>query len=336
MQCIDQCDTSSPVLFEQPVLQTLQMFIGESGCWIVLLLMYLLTKESSTNYEQIGTTQKKLTFKSSLLLLIPACCDITGTTLMNVGLIYTPVSIYQMTRGSVVIFVAAMSMIFLSRRITRIDWLSLVTVSLGVVVVGLSGSFNSNSSTGEIIFGTCLIFIAMVFTASQFVVEEFIISRYSIPPLKLVGFEGIYGTLITLTLMVLGHLLGGYKSSNPFNMVESFQQMFSNKVILQTSILIMISIGSFNFFGISITDKLSATARSTIDTSRTLMVWIVSICLGWEHFSLLQLLGFALLVLGTLVFNKVIDITVYVKLPKFFTEEDRPKQPFVDETLEHF
>lgn len=40
--------------------------------------------------------------------------------------------------------------------------------------------------------------------------------------------------------------------------------------------------------------------RSTIDTCRTLSIWIVSLSLGWEHlswpFSVLQITGFALLV----------------------------------------
>ena len=36
---------------------------------------------------------------------------------MNVGLLYTPVSIYQMTRGALVLFVGVLSVIFLRRRL---------------------------------------------------------------------------------------------------------------------------------------------------------------------------------------------------------------------------
>jgi len=36
---------------------------------------------------------------------------------MNVGLLYTPVSIYQMTRGALVLFVALLSVLFLRRRL---------------------------------------------------------------------------------------------------------------------------------------------------------------------------------------------------------------------------
>lgn len=63
----------------------------------------------------------------------------------------------------------------------------------------------------------------------------------------------------------------------------------------------------FNFFGLSVTRLISATARSTIDTCRTLFIWIVSLGLGWESFKWLQVLGFALLVYGTAVFNEVVN-----------------------------
>jgi drug/metabolite transporter (DMT)-like permease len=68
-----------------------------------------------------------------VLFWIPAICDLTGTTaspsfrrvlllihpvqLMNVGLLYTPVSIYQMTRGALVLFVGTFSVLFLRRRL---------------------------------------------------------------------------------------------------------------------------------------------------------------------------------------------------------------------------
>lgn len=77
---------------------------------------------------------------------------------MNIGLLYTPVSIYQMSRGALVLFVGALSVLFL-RRVLRLyqyvfdpcslspiftrhscRWLSLLIVMLGVCLVGLSGS----------------------------------------------------------------------------------------------------------------------------------------------------------------------------------------------------
>jgi hypothetical protein len=77
----------------------------------------------------------------------------------------------------------------------------------------------------------------------------------------------------------------------------------------------MVSSG-FNFFGLSVTHTVSATSRSTIDTCRTLFIWIVSLGLGWESFKWLQVAGFGLLVYGTFLFNDIIQPPLKACLPR--------------------
>lgn len=55
------------------------------------------------------------------------------------------------------------------------------------------------------------------------------------------------------------------------------------------------------------TRSVSATSRSTIDTCRTLFIWVVSLGLGWETFKWLQIVGFALLVYSTFLFNGIVQ-----------------------------
>lgn len=161
-----QCDDPNPrkhVVYEQPVWQTLQMyvfhhfnfaaslrlsyrFLGEMLCFLPVLFAYFRSKHQG--FVQLPTEPEaphKLSPQSLdgwkvLLLWIPALCDLIATTLMNVGLLYTPVSIYQMTRGALVLFVAFFSIIFLRRRLWFYQWVSLLIVILGVALVGLSGS----------------------------------------------------------------------------------------------------------------------------------------------------------------------------------------------------
>lgn len=313
--------------FEQPVLQTLQMFIGEAAAFIFLGIINL--QSNKKDYSPIDDLSKpNLPLSKTYILSIPAICDIMGTTLMNLGLVYTPVSIYQMTRGALILFVALFSIIFLKHTISRVEWFALFTVVLGITIVGLSGNSgsSSNSSTTtepalnpKILLGISMILLAQVFTASQFVVEEHIIKNWTVEPLKLVGWEGTFGGIITLIGMTLLYVLIGYNTDGPFDMKNSFQELFSSETIMYSSICIMISIGLFNFIGITLTSKLSATARSTIDTCRTLLVWVVSIYLGWESFVFLQFIGFMFLVFGTLVFNGAINIDAY--LPAWFTAD---------------
>lgn len=176
--------------FEQPVWQTLNMFIGESGCWLVVCAHWLrayLARRRPADYQPVTTeepepghadhgvregngihshgegvfgssvavageeedntsplvktlsqqTPSELRGRSLFLLALPSTCDIMGTTLVNVGLIMVPASIYQMVRGFLVVFVGLFSVVFLKRRLTWSQWAGLFLVVLGVSLVGM-------------------------------------------------------------------------------------------------------------------------------------------------------------------------------------------------------
>ena len=119
-------------------------------------------------------------------------------------------------------------------------------------------------------------------------------------------YEGFWGLVTTLAAMPVLHYFFHEKSIY-FDIPRGWTQIISNPKVYLTCIAIMFSIGSFNFFGLSVTTRVSATARSLIDTCRTLGIWLVSLSVGWEHLvfpvSLLQVAGFGMLVYGTFVFN---------------------------------
>ena len=143
-QCVHNCSNPNEnkhETFNQPALQTLQMFIGELSCFLVYYMVYKSRFGKGNEYNPLNEpTDEDLSIFDSFKLALPSICDMTATTLLNVGLIYTPVSIYQMTRGSIVLFVAILSVLFLRRKITKFDGISLIIVTLGVVIVGMSWS----------------------------------------------------------------------------------------------------------------------------------------------------------------------------------------------------
>lgn len=303
--CVHHCnnpDISKHQHFEQPGIQTFQMFAGEFAMIIAFLWMIRSRKKNGyVALEGPEGSQSKISLTQNYRLAIPAVCDLCCTTLLNVGLIYVPVSIYQMMRGSVVLFVAIMSVLFLKRRITRLEWISLVFVTIGVFLVGMSGSSKAHAPVDDsgaapasvdnsamVVFGIILIVCATLLQAVQFVVEEHILEKHPVLPLQIVYTEGFYGSVILVSSMVVLYFIVGaltpssqFKES-PFNLVEAVSQVAHSKQIFLSSICIMISIALFNFCGITITHQISATARSTIDTCRTLIVWTLAIIMGWE------------------------------------------------------
>jgi drug/metabolite transporter (DMT)-like permease len=294
MQCVKNCDAPSPKYrdhFEQPVLQTLQMFIGEMGCWLVIGVFSLYQQYVSrrAGYEAVpdnaaalsddGDTADianplkpahadeegriPLTGRTVFLLALPACCDIAGTTLMNVGLLFVAASIYQMTRGALVLFVGLFSVWFLKRHLGLYKWFSLFVVVLGVAVVGMAGvvtkddkatpshqALHANSidasakeeisQAAMTIIGVLLIAGAQIFTATQFVLEERIMEKYAMEPIKVVGWEGLFGFLVTLMGMIVLHFVIG---TGYFNAREGLYQMLHHRSIAVSSLMIMVSIG---------------------------------------------------------------------------------------------
>jgi hypothetical protein len=85
--------------------------------------------------------------------------------------------------------------------------------------------------------------------------------------------------------------------------------MGENPILIAQSIGIIISISCFNATGVAITKYASAAQRSTVDTCRTLLIWLISLALKSEKFdvpySFGQLAGFVALVCGTLIYNEI-------------------------------
>lgn len=201
-----------------------------------------------------------------LLLALPAICDILGTTLMNCGLLLVAASIYQMTRGALVLFVGLFSVVFLKRKLHLFQWVSLGGVVLGVGVVGLAGAIwpdqhkakaaaaaAAHVATTEVdaaallaIGGVAMIAGAQIFTATQFVLEEWLLERSTMDPIRVVGWEGFFGFTFTLLGMFVLHFTIGRTDggrNGPFDMVEGWNQWTGNPKVLLSSVLIMFSIG---------------------------------------------------------------------------------------------
>ncbi|KAJ7752026.1 hypothetical protein B0H16DRAFT_1547144 [Mycena metata] len=380
MQCVEDCNTDHPVLYEQPVWQTLQMFLGEMLCFLPVIYTWLQSRrqspvqlpaeDASLVPNKLDPEPEQLTGWKVLLLWIPAACDLTGTTLMNVGLLYTPVSIYQMTRGALVLFVGVLSVLFLRRRLWLYQWVSLIVVMTGVGLVGFSGSLikdvvkesvvlsrmfasfvgdlpelpppegTDQPEATKVLIGVFFVLFAQIFTATQFVVEEKIMGRYAVAPLVAVGYEGLFGA-ISILLFVPILSLPSISSQTPFfDLPRGWTQMINTPTVLYSGLAIACSIALFNYFGLSVTRHVSATARSLTDTCRTLAIWIISLGLGWEKFlfpiSLLQVLGFSLLVYGTFLFNNLVTPPKFLRPPPPSADLEEAEgllsSPILDET----
>ena len=128
----------------------------------------------------------------------------------------------------------------------------------------------------------------------------------------MVGLEGFWGCTF---MGILLPLFQSFKCEGPLcrngvieDSVMAFQEIQNTPILFLWIFAGMISLGGFNASGVTITKNASAAQRATIDSTRTLFIWAVSLAIGWEAFHVTQLLGFFLLVSGTLVYNEIIEV----------------------------
>lgn len=123
-------------LFIHPFVQADFMLFGEILCLITFVIVYKKLSASGGGLENThALTKGSRTFKR-VMLLPPALMDITATSIMYFGLTLTNASSFQMLRGSVIVFVALLSMIVLKRKIKIQEWIGIVLIITALVVVG--------------------------------------------------------------------------------------------------------------------------------------------------------------------------------------------------------
>lgn len=197
-------------LFKKPYYQTEIMFIGMAGCLIVYGI-YNLIQYIRNRYINKGLTFEQLTKRPSeplplrarvrnvFSVAIPALCDMCATAVQNVGLVWISASVWEMLRGSIVIFSAFFSKFFLKRRFHTYHWVGIAIVAFSLLVVAFSAFMTPSETTTMAsssvdsddliddavttslqVIGCLLVIVSQVIQASQIVIEEFILRNVSV------------------------------------------------------------------------------------------------------------------------------------------------------------
>lgn len=148
----------------------------------------------------------------------------------------------------------------------------------------------------------------------MFVSEEKFLGDMEIHPLQAVGIEGVAGMCYYIILLPIFYAIpctasgvcsGGHVEDTP----AAFEEIGAGVLNMFLWLGFIFSIMLFNFSGVTTTKLTTSLARSTIDTTRTLFVWGISLAIGWEQlspFTALEFFGFILLVIGTLIYNQIV------------------------------
>ncbi|XP_063426229.1 solute carrier family 35 member F6-like [Mytilus trossulus] len=313
--------------FDHPWFQTLIMFFGEMICLGGFCIVR--KKERDKRRKEYAEQNKDMTDIPpqprivQLIVAVPTICDLVGTSVAGIGLIYVDASVWQMLRGSIIIFAGILSKIFLKRKLRVVHWCGMLVTMIGLVLVGCSSVFKSQHTAGgsKTILGIILILASQVVSASQMVIEEMFLKKRSLHPLQVVGTEGSFGALlmIAVVLPVMYFIPGSDVNNSYENSLDAIYQIFSEPRLLVFCLLYLLSIAFYNYFGLAVTKSLTAVHRTLIDACRTILVWVVDLLIFYafdkdfgepfdKTYGLLQVDGFLFLLIGTALYNELVVV----------------------------
>lgn len=315
--------------FRKPWFQTDMMFLG----MMLSLIAYAVLgrREEKRSYESLDgerpATRSKIKFY--LATALPACCDLAATSLSNIQLLYLNASVWQMLRGSMVIFSSLFCAFILKRPHFPYMWWSICGVVLALVVVGLAAVMSSGAtvdgvSQSKTVFAIFLTIVAQLIQASQLVIEDFILHDWETHPLQLVGLKGMWGFILCTSIAMPIVQFTHQKEGNGLHedIADTFKMIRNSTFILCFVIFYAVFILLYNVGGMLVINVYSAVHRTILEGFRTMFIWIVQLVIfystnnktlgeKWSRWSFMQLTGFLLLFTCTLMYNKIIRLPVF-------------------------
>ena len=331
--------------FKKPWFGTLIMFLGMCIVLIIHMVRVMLKRSSGLktgvrvklidrgSYDEILFKEANF-FEAAKLISIPAILDLIATACCFVGILYNSASVFQMLRGSMIIFSALLSVVVLKKRLYGYHWLGVALCCLAILVVGYSnimgaslsssGSYisSNNLPQSRVVFGMMLIVIGQVVQASQVVLEEKLLRGYSIEPFQIVGMEGVWGTAAMLFIFfpILYFLPGSDAGDRAENLVDTLVMLNNSRPLQYLVMMYVFSVFTYNMSAMLVTYALSAVHRTMLEASRTAVIWIIDLVIHywiypkstfgeiWTVWSWFQLFGFVLLILGQSVYSELVLI----------------------------
>jgi len=294
------------------------MFVGMCGCFPVFWLQKLYRK-SRKIVDPPSKSQHVW-----LLVIIPGLCDMISTFMMNVGLLWIPASIWQMLRGSIVIFTAILAVTARKQKLPRYQWVGVVIVFIAEVIVGAAAILQGDSSgqdvgAGKIVIGITLVVLAQFLQALQTIIEESLLHDVDTSPVLLVGYEGLWGFFFcAFVAMPIVYFLPGNEGDGIHeDTIDSFVMIGRDGALFILTLAYTLVICLFNIYGMFITEVSNAVTRNILESLRTLFIWVMNIILyystytlgeAWTYYSFIQLGGFLILCVGLFIYNAVIKI----------------------------
>jgi len=296
--------------FYEPFLWTWVTFVGQS----FFLPIYWGTPRTASDVEA-AATKPPAPFH---VLALGTFLGFTSLCLGNCAYGGLPGSILNMLKSGRLLVTALLSVTFLGKHIRAHQYLGIAMVLAGAVIVTCVASLGEGvgyASIAKARVGLIFAFGSCIGGGMQSVWEEATMKQYAVPPQLLTGIEGVAGVFYGIIALVVVNLM------QVENTPAAFDLLWHSKFILCAFVLFFLTVAMYNYTGIVLTKSSSAMGRTFLDIVKTGCIWVVEVLCHWSTFTWLELLGWVVIVSGTMVCSKIME------LPCLTYEEAQPLLP---------
>merc|ERR1712113_184609 len=256
--------------------------------------------------------------------LIPCVFNVLQTVLGNLALVYLPPCLWQMFRGSCLIFVALLASTCLRQKHYAFHWAGISFCFLGLVTIGIAGLLKSGvggatDGGAGMLFGIIILIIAQFLRACRFITEEFLLKTANIPASSVVAWEGVWGTMAILAIVYpLLYIVPGSENGHTEDVVNTFVMFSGSRTLICLVALSTMLSAVYIVCGLLTAEYLTSVHRSLAAETSAAVMWAVSLVVyylwdaksaiaeAWSPYSVLQGVGFATLIFGQLVYGEVV------------------------------
>eukprot|EP00981_Chlorochromonas_danica_P013850 scaffold6925_cov248-Ochromonas_danica.AAC.12 len=300
--------------FAKPIMMLLLMFAG-----MVPAIFFWAIQQANLPKEK----RDVLNYKTLAVLVVPSFCDLLCTLLLLVAQLYITASLWQMMRGSIVVITSLLKRFVLNHRLKPFMWAGVGVITVAMVLCA-SSSFIGNpppsdphitDSHKDPRVGIALVVLGCV---AQDVFEEKVMAVDGVPPLVVIGVEGLWGTFLTAFIVYpIAYMLPGNDGGHFENPWDALAMIQNDYVLRNLVVLFVLTVTIYNCAAVYVTKYLSAIWHAILDNFRPITIWGLGLLIhsayqqygeAWTAGSWLQLLGLMTLLFGTAVYNGNVNI----------------------------
>ena len=298
------------VRWNRPFFGTLLLFSSMS----LTLIPYLIFRHNKPGATKVN----KYTF---INMIIPSVLEFVGQTMFMIGMLYIPMSLSLTLKGARVVFSALLLVTFLKRKLFAFHWTAVVATVIGLAIATIPSLVNPKGETKTVtgsLIGICLVLGGEFIRSMRTVVEEKLMKKLKYDPLLVVGLQGLYAFVLTIPTLCVVNVITGPKGGPLEEWSVTSAQFTGSALIFGLAMTFPITVPGLFISGAYVTKLMSAVHNALTTILTNAIVWILTIIIYYidntrssplEWWSLLQLCGFSIVLVASLMYDSILRFT---------------------------